>query len=209
LSLLCISPFAVSSRKTVPANDLKEFIAWLKANPDNVTVGTAGQGSITHVCGLVFQNVTGTRLRFVPYRGTAPAMQDLVAGNIDMVISDPVTALPQARAGMIKTYAVATEARLPSAPEIPTAAEAGLPGYLVSLWHGIWLPKGTPADIMAKLNVAVREALADPAARSKFAELGQTIYPPERQNPQALAALQKADIEKWWPIIKAGNLKGD
>ena len=141
LSLICTSPFVITSRKSVPANDLKSFIAWLKANPDNVTVGTAGQGSITHICGLVFQNATGTRLRFVPYRGTAPAMQDLISGQIDMMISDPVGSILYTRSGLIRTYAVAADARLPSAPEVPTVDDAGLPGYHVSLWHGLWLPR--------------------------------------------------------------------
>jgi tripartite-type tricarboxylate transporter receptor subunit TctC len=206
LSLLCIAPFVIVAKKTVPANDLKGFIAWLKANPDR-TVGTAGQGSISHVCGLVFQNVTGTRLQFVPYRGTAPAMQDLVAGQIDMMISDPVTSMPQVRGGNIKIYGVAADTRLPSAPDVPTVDEAGLPGYHVALWHGLWMPRGTPKPIIATLNAAVVGALADPAVRGKLADLGQDIYPRERQTPEALGALQKADIEKWWPIIKAGNIK--
>ena len=154
LSLLCIAPFVVVAKKTVPANDLKEFIAWLKANPDR-TVGTAGQGSISHVCGLIFQNVTGSRLQFVPYRGTAPAMQDLVAGQIDMMISDPVTSMPQVRGGNIKIFGVAADTRLPSAPDVPTVDEAGLPGYHVALWHGLWMPKGTPKPIMTTLNAAV------------------------------------------------------
>ena len=206
LSLLCIAPFVVVAKKTVPANDLKEFIAWLQANP-NRTVGTAGQGSISHVCGLIFQNVTGSRLQFVPYRGTAPAMQDLVAGQIDMMISDPVTSMPQVRGGNIKIFGVAADTRLPSAPDVPTVDEAGLPGYHVALWHGLWMPKGTPKPIMTTLSAAVMGALADPAVRGKLADLGQDIYPRERQTPEALGALQTAEIAKWWPIIKAGNIK--
>ena len=208
LSLLCIAPFVIVAKKTVPASDLKGFIAWLKANPDR-TVGTAGQGSISHVCGLVFQNATGSRLQFVPYRGTAPAMQDLVAGQIDMMISDPVTSMPQVRAGNIKIYSVTANARLASAPDVPTVDEAGLPGYHVALWHGLWMPRGTPKPIMVKLNAAVVDALAEPAMRVKLAELGQEIYPRDRQTPEALGALQKAEIEKWWPIIKDGNIKVD
>ena len=206
LSLLCIAPFVVVAKKAVPASDLKEFIAWLKANPDR-TVGTAGQGSISHVCGLIFQNVTGSRLQFVPYRGTAPAMQDLVAGQIDMMISDPVTSMPQVRGGNIKIFGVAADTRLPSAPDVPTVDEAGLPGYHVALWHGLWMPKGTPKPIMTTLSAAVMGALADPAVRGKLADLGQDIYPPERQTAESLGALQKAEIAKWWPIIKAGNIK--
>jgi tripartite-type tricarboxylate transporter receptor subunit TctC len=206
LTLVCITPFMVVAKKSVPANDLKSFIAWLKDNP-NKTVGTAGQGSISHVCGLIFQNATQTQLQFVPYRGIAPAMQDVVAGQIDMIISDPVATLPQARSGNIKAYAVCASARLPAAPEFPTVDEAGLPGYHVALWHGLWMPKGTPKPILDKLHAAAVEALADPAVRTRLEALGQDIYPRERQTPEALGALQKSEIEKWWPIIKAGNIK--
>ena len=175
LALLCIAPFVVVAKKTVPADDLKGFIAWLKANP-NRTVGTAGQGSISHVCGLVFQNATGARLQFVPYRGTAPAMQDLVAGQIDMMISDPVTSMPQVRGGNIKIYGVCADTRLPSAPDVPTVDEAGLLGYHVALWHGLWMPQGTPKPIIAKLNAAVTDALgraghADQARRARAGDL--------------------------------------
>jgi tripartite-type tricarboxylate transporter receptor subunit TctC len=206
LTLLVETPFVIVAKKTTPATDLKGLIEYLKANPGKA-VGTAGQGSISHVCGLIFQNATGTRQQFVPYRGTAPAMQDLVAGQIDFMISDPVTAVPQARAGNIKLYAVAANARMASAPEFPTVDEAGLPGYHVSLWHGLWMPKGTPKPIMARLNAAVVEILAEPQVRAKLAELGQDIFPRDKQNPEALAAYQKTAIEKWWPIIKDGNIK--
>ncbi len=207
LTLICIAPFVIVARKTMPANDLKELIAWLKANPDKSTMGTAGQGSLGHVCGLIFQDIAGTRLQFVPYRGTAPAMQDLVAGQIDLMISDPVTSMPQVRAGNIKSYGVTADTRLSSAPDIPTVDEAGLHAFHVALWHGLWMPKGTPKAIIAKLNTSVVAALADPAAQAKLAELGQEIYPRARQTPEALGALQRAEIEKWWPIIKAGNIK--
>jgi tripartite-type tricarboxylate transporter receptor subunit TctC len=199
VSLLVISPFVIVAKKTVPPNDLKGLIAWLKENPDKVTIGNAGQGSITHVAGLVFQNATGTRLQSVPYRGTGPAMQDLVAGQI--------TALPQARAGTIKIYGVASDTRLPSAPDVPTVDEAGLPGYHISLWHGFWVPRGAPKPIIERIQAATVDALADPGTRAKLAEAGQEIFPRERQTPEALRTLQKADIEKWWPIIKAGNIK--
>ena len=206
LTLLCITPFMVVSKAGVPAGDLKSFIAWLKANP-NRTVGTAGQGSISHVCGLIFQNATQTQLQFVPYRGIAPAMQDVVAGQIDVIISDPVATLQHVRAGKIKAYAVCANTRLPSAPDLPTVDEAGLPGYHVALWHGLWMPRGTPKPIIDKLHAAAVEALADPAVRSKLEALGQDIYPRDRQTPDALRAQQKSEIEKWWPIIKAGNIK--
>jgi tripartite-type tricarboxylate transporter receptor subunit TctC len=206
VSLLVISPFVITTTNAIPANNLKSLIAHLKANPGR-TVGNAGMGSITHVAGLVFQNMTGTNLQFVPYRGTGPAMQDLVAGQIDMMIGDPITAMPHVRAGKLKIYAVASDTRQPSAPEVPTADEAGLPGYHISLWHGLWVPKGTPKPVVARLHEAVLDALADPATRTKLAQAGQEIFPREQQNPEALRTLQNAEIEKWWPIIKASGFK--
>jgi tripartite-type tricarboxylate transporter receptor subunit TctC len=194
--------------KSIPANDLKGFIAWLKANPDKASEGTAGVGSPQHIFGIQFQNATGTRFQFVHYRGGAPATQDLVAGNIDLVIADQVTALPQIRGGTIKGLAYTGKARLPSAPDIPTAEEAGLPGFVTSVWNAVWAPKGTPKDIVAKLNAAVVEALADDATRQKLAELGQLVVPRERQGVEVLRALHKAEVEKWYPIIKAANIKG-
>jgi len=206
VSLLVISPFVITATKSTPASNLKELIAYLKANPGR-TVGNAGMGSITHVAGLVFQNVTETKLQFVPYRGTGPAMQDLVAGQIDMMIGDPITGLPQVRSGLLKIYGVASNVRLPSAPEVPTVDEAGLPSYHISLWHGLWVPKGTPKPIIAKLQEAVVDALADPATRGKLAQAGQEIFPREQQTAEALRSLQKAEIDKWWPIIKASGFK--
>ena len=206
VSLLVISPFVITTTNAIPANDLKGLIVYLKANPGR-TVGNAGMGSITHVAGLVFQNITGTKLQFVPYRGTGPAMQDLVAGQIDMMIGDPITAMPHVRAGKLKIYAVASDTRLPSAPDVPTADEAGLPGYHISLWHGLWVPRGTPKPVIARLHEAVLDSLADPATMTKLAQAGQEIFPREQQNSAALAALQKAEIEKWWPIIKASGFK--
>jgi tripartite-type tricarboxylate transporter receptor subunit TctC len=158
---------------------------------------------------VLFRNETGTRFQIVPYRGTAPAIQDLVAGQIDMVISDPVVALAQVRAGTIKAYGVTTKTRLTSAPDIPTLEGTGLPGFDISLWHGFWLPKGTPKNITAKLNAAAIEALADPMVRARLADLAQEIFPRDQQTPAALRALQKAEIEKWWPIIKAANIKSE
>jgi tripartite-type tricarboxylate transporter receptor subunit TctC len=206
---LVSNPELVVAKKALPANDLMGLIAWLKANTDKATQGGAGVGGITHVAGLFFQRETATRFQFVPYRGAAPAVQDLVAGQIDMVISDPIAALPQVRAGTIKAYGVTTKTRLFSAPDIPTLDEAGLPGFDVSLWHGLWLPKGTPKNIVAKVNAAVVDALADPMVRARLAELGQKIFARDQQTPEALGAFQKAEIEKWWPIIKAPNIKGE
>jgi tripartite-type tricarboxylate transporter receptor subunit TctC len=209
VALLSTGPFVLTARKTMPANDLKGLIAWLKANPDKATLGHAGTGGLAHIAGVFFQRETGTRFGFVPYRGIAPAIQDLVAGQIDMAISDPVASLPQVRAGTIKAYGVTAKTRLTSAPDIPTLHEAGLPGFDISQWHGLWLPKGTPKSIIAKLNAAVMNALADPAVRARLADLGQEIFPRDRQTPEALGAFQKAEIEKWWPIIKAANIKGE
>jgi tripartite-type tricarboxylate transporter receptor subunit TctC len=206
VSLLVISPFVITSKKDLPATDLKGLIAYLKANPGR-TVGNAGMGSITHVAGLVFQSVTETKLQFVPYRGTGPAMQDLVAGQIDMMIGDPITGMPQVRAGLLKIYGVASDTRLPSAPDVPTVDEAGLPNYHISLWHGLWVPKGTPQPVIAKLHEAVLDALADPATRAKLAQAGQEVFPRERLTPEALRNLQKVEIEKWWPIIRASGFK--
>jgi tripartite-type tricarboxylate transporter receptor subunit TctC len=193
----------------MPANDLKGLIAWLKANPGKATQGSAGVGSIAHVVGLLLQNETGTRFQLVPYRGGAMALQDLVAGHIDLAILDPTTSLAQVRAGRVKAYAVTAASRLSSAPDIPTVDEAGLPGFYASLWQGLWVPKGTPKDIITKLNAAVVAALADPGVRARLADLGQKIFPPNQQTPEALATLQKAEIEKWWPIIKAANIKAE
>jgi tripartite-type tricarboxylate transporter receptor subunit TctC len=206
VSLLTIAPFVIVAKKAAPPDDLRALVAWLKANPGR-TVGNAGQGSITHVAGLVFQKATDTNLQFVPYRGTGPSMKDLVAGQIDMMIADPISALPQARGGTIKIYGVAADIRLSSAPDVPTVDQAGLPGFHMSLWHGLWVPKGTPKPVIDRLHTAILDTLADPATRTKLAEAGQEIFPRERQSPGALAAQQKAEIEKWWPVIKASGFK--
>jgi tripartite-type tricarboxylate transporter receptor subunit TctC len=209
VALLVSNPELVVAKKALPANDVMGLIAWLKANPGKATQGGAGVGGITHVAGVFFQRQTATRFQFVPYRGAAPAVQDLVAGQIDMVISDPIAALPQVRAGTIKAYGVTTKTRLFSAPDIPTLDEAGLPGFNISLWHGLWLPKGAPKNIIARLNAAVMDALADPKVRARLADLAQEIFPLDRQTPEALGTFQRAEIEKWWPIIKAANIKGE
>jgi tripartite-type tricarboxylate transporter receptor subunit TctC len=207
ISLVGSIPTVITAKKAVPASDLKELIAWLKANPNKPSQGVAGVGSTTHILGVLFQKATGTRFQFVPYRGTAPAMQDLVAGNIDLVLSDPISALPQVQARTIKAYAVTAGNRLSIMPDIPTVDEAGLPGFHMMNWYAIFAPKRTPKNIIEKLNAVVVDALGDPTVRARFAEQGVEIFPRDQQTPEALRALQKADIEKWWPIIKAANIK--
>ena len=199
----------IVSRNGIPAKDLKELVAWLRANSDKASQGTAGAGSPQHVAGIYFQKETGTRYRFVPYRGVAPAMQDLVAGQIDFMIDQATNSLPQVRGGKIRAYAVTAKSRLAAAPDTPTVDEAGLPGFYISIWHGLWVPKATPKDIIAKLNSAVVDAVANPTVRQRFADIVQESPPRDQQTPDALGALQKAEIEKWWPIIKAANVKGE
>ena len=193
----------------MPADDLKGLIAWLKANPEKASQGHPGVGSPGHVSGVLFQNISGTRFQFVPYRGGGPAMQDLVAGQIDMMIEPPTAPLPQVRAGTIKVYAVTANSRMAAAPDIPTVDEAGLSGLYLSNWYALFAPKGTPKNVIDRLNAAVGDALADPAVRSRLAEQGQELPTREQQTPAALAALQNAEIEKWWPIIKTANIKGE
>jgi tripartite-type tricarboxylate transporter receptor subunit TctC len=208
VALLSTYPYVLVARKTMPANDLNGLIAWLKANPDKATQGTP-RGGMAHIASLFFQKETGTRFQLVPYRGAAPAIQDLVAGQVDLGFSDPTAALPQMRAGTIKAYGVTTKARLGSAPDVPTLHESGLQGFDVSAWHGLWAPKGTPKNIIAKLNAAAIDALAVPTVRARLADLGQEIFPPDQQTPEALGAFQKAEIEKWWPIIKDAGIKAE
>ena len=205
--LLPSNPMIVVSKSAVPAKNLNEFVGWIKANEGKVSAGTAGAGSATHVAGVYFQNVTGTRFQFVPYRGTGPALQDLVAGQIDFIVDQASNSLQHVRDGKIRAYAVTASARLPSAPDIPPVAEAGLPSLDISVWYGLWAPKGTPKEIIAKLNAAAVQALSEPAVRQRFAELGLDMPPRDRLTPEALAAYQKAEIEKWWPVIKDANIK--
>jgi tripartite-type tricarboxylate transporter receptor subunit TctC len=207
VALLTNNSLLIVAKRSMHANDLKSLIAWLKANPDKALVGTAGVGSPQHVFGVLFQNISSTRFQFVHYRGGVPAMQDLVAGQIDMMITDQVTSLPQVHAGNIKAYALTARNRLAAAPDIPTVDEAGLPEFYASVWNAIWAPKGTPKDVVARLNAAVILALADPAARMRLADLGHQVVPRDEQTPEWLRAFHKAEIEKWWPIIRAAKIK--
>ena len=209
VALLTNNSQLIVGKKTLPANDLKGLVAWLKAKPDQALAGTAGVGSPQHVFGILLQNATSTRVNFVHYRGGAPAMQDLVAGQIDLIVADLTTSLPQVRAGSIKPYAFTGRSRSAAAPDVPTADEAGLSGFYTSVWSAIWAPKGTPEHVVGKLNAAIVEALAAPAIRQRLADLGDQVVPREEQTPERLRALHKAEIEKWWPIIKAANIKGD
>jgi tripartite-type tricarboxylate transporter receptor subunit TctC len=207
IALTSITPWLIAAKYGVPANDLLALIDWLKANPDKASAGTSGAGGPGHIGGVLFQKLSGTHFQFVPYRGMTPAMQDLVSGQIDLMIADPASALPQFRANRIKLFAVTANSRLAAAPDIPTVDEAGLPGFYLAPWHGIWAPKGTARIIVEKLNVAVMDALADPSARQRLIDLGSNPPPPEQQTPEALRAFHKAEIETWWPIIKAANVR--
>ena len=202
-------PLLIAGRKSLPAGDLSGLIAFLKANPDKASEGIAGVGAAGHLAGISFQKETATKFQFVPYRGNAPAMQDLLAGQIDFMIEPSSNFRALIAAGSIKPFAITGKARLASLPAIPTTDEAGLPGFVASLWYGLWVPKDTPKDIVEKLNATIRRVLADPAAVKRFADLGIEISPPDLQTPEALRAFQKAEMDRWWPIIKASNLKAE
>ena len=198
----------IVTKMDVPAKDLKELVAWLKANPDQASAATAGIGSIAHVASVYFQEKTGVALRIVPYRGGAAAVNDVVAGHVTFIF-DQLSAGSAAmyRSGKLKPFAVTAKTRLPSVPDLPTVDEAGIPGLYVSTWYGLWAPKGTPGEIVAKLNAAAAAALAEPVLAKRLADQSSVVPPREQQTPAALGAFQKAEIEKWWPIIKAANIK--
>jgi tripartite-type tricarboxylate transporter receptor subunit TctC len=209
IALIASNPQVILSSNAVPARDLRELIAWLKANPGKATLGHIGVGSTTHIAGLFFQQLTQTRLLLVPYRGAAQGMQDLLSGRLDLFMPQATVALPQADAGTIRAYAVMGRSRLESGPEIPTVDEAGAPGLYLSAWSGLWAPKGTPKPIIRMLNAAAVEALGNASVRARLSELGQDIPPPDQQSPEALGAFQRAEAAKWWPIVKAAGIKGE
>ena len=208
IAQLPANPMLVVSRTTLPAKNLTELVAWIKANP-SATIGTAGVGSGSHISGVYFETLTGTHLQFVPYRGTDPALLDLMAGRIDMMFDQVSEAVQRVHDNQVKAFAVTAKTRLKALPDIPTVDEAGLPGLYINIWYGLWAPKGTPSAIVQKLNAAAMAAMADPAVQKRFADLSLDVPPPEQQSAVALGALQKAEIEKWWPIIKGAGIKAE
>ena len=209
VALVATQPFLIDARKTMPANNLKELVAWLKANGDKTTMGTSGVGSPSHVAGVLMENLLGLHWQMVAYRSAGLATNDLLAGITDIQLDTPAVSLPHVRSGALKAYAVTSKNCLAIAPDIPTTDEAGMPGYYFYFWHAMWAPKGTPKDIVAKLNAAAVAALADPQTRKRLTDLAQEIYPRDQQTPEALYAFQKSEVEKWWPIIKAAGIKAE
>jgi tripartite-type tricarboxylate transporter receptor subunit TctC len=207
VALLPSNPMIVVSKNAVPAKTLQELLAWMKAKPEPVTAGTAGAGSGSHIAGLALGGAAGVKLQYVPYRGTAPALNDLVAGQIDIIVDQLSNSINQVKAGNIRGYAVTDTKRAEQAPDIPTTDEAGLPGFHMTLWSGLWVPKGTPKEAITRLNAAVVEALADPAVKQRLVDLGLEIPERDQLTPEALSTWHKAEAAKWWPIIKAANIK--
>jgi tripartite-type tricarboxylate transporter receptor subunit TctC len=208
IALLSETPVLITARGSLSANDLRQFIAWLKANPGTATEGHAGIGSIGHLVGVLLQKETGTRFHLIPYRGGGPAVQDLLAGHIDFMLNSAPDTLSQVRAGAIKAYAVTAGRRLPALPDVPTVDEAE-PGFHFTQWFGLWGPRGMANDTVEKLNAAVVRGLGSAAVQSKLSDLGQQGFPAAQQTPRGLAALHLAEIEKWWPIIKETNIKAE
>ena len=209
ISLLTATPLLIVGKNDLPAKDGRELIAWLKANPNKASAATVGAGSAAHVCEVYFMQQTGTRFAVVPYRGGAPAMQDIIAGQMDLMCAEASQTLAYVRGGQMKAFAVMAKDRWPAMPDVPTTDEIGAPRMYISFWHGLWVPKGTPEEIVTRLHKAVNESLADPAVRKRLTDLGAVIAPPEQQNPAALAAFHKAEIGKWWPIIKGMDIKAN
>ena len=209
IAMIATNPQMVITRSVVPAQNLKELVQWIKTNQGKIQIGTGGIGSSSHIGGLYFLNRVGVKMDFVPYRGGAPAVQALLAGEIDLYMTQISGAIEHVRAGKLRAYMVTTSKRQAAAPEIPTTDEAGMPGLYTTVWHGIWAPKGTPRDAKFKLNAAIVDTLADPTVRKRFADLGQEIPPVAEQTQRALAVYHKAEIDKWWPLMKAAGIKGE
>ena len=209
VAMITTNPQIIVSKNDVPAKTLKELIGWAKAKGEPMSVGTGGPGTPAHVSGVYFQQQTGAPVQIIHYRGAAPALQDLMAGHIDATFDQAANSLPQVRAARIRAYAVTAPTRLAAAPDIPTVDEAGLPGFYMAVWHAFWVPKGTPRPVVDKLNASVREALQDAEVRRKLADLGQEIMAPEQQSPEALRAHHKAEIDKWWPVIRQAGIRSE
>ena len=206
VGLIATQPFLIVSRKSIPANNLKELIAWIKANPDKATQGNSGIGSPSHVSGILFQKAINSPIQMIPYRGAGESTQAIVSGQIDVLLNTPAVSMAQFKAKQVKVFAVTAPKRLATAPDIPTTDEAGLPGFYFTFWHALWVPKDTPKDVVARLNGALRGALADPEIKNRLTALAQDIFPPEEQAPEALAKFQNAEIQKWWPVIKEAGI---
>jgi tripartite-type tricarboxylate transporter receptor subunit TctC len=207
IGLISINPMLLVAKKALPADDLKSLVAYMKAHPGDAKF--VNQNASAQVGGLLLQKLTGTEVLFVPYRGAGPAMTDLISGQVDLLLVQGAVALPQVRAGTIKALAELSPQRSASMPDIPSAAESGVPGLYIAGWFGFYAPKGTPADVIAKLNAAAVKALADPAVQARFAQLGLDVAAREQQTPEGLAAFQNAEMDKWWPIIKAAGIRGE
>jgi tripartite-type tricarboxylate transporter receptor subunit TctC len=207
ISLLAASPLWILGKSALPPKTASDLIAWLKTRTQPTTFGTVGAGSAGHLCGLFFAQKTGARFQYVPYRGAAPAMQDLMGGQIDLSCLEASATLPNVEAGKFKAFAVMGEQRWPKSPDTPTMIESGVPGLSISFWHGLWAPRGTPQAVVDRLDSAVKSALADPTVRQRLETIGQVIFPVNQQNPAALAAYHKAELDKWWPIIKSAGIK--
>jgi tripartite-type tricarboxylate transporter receptor subunit TctC len=207
VGLISINPQLMVAKKNLPANDLRGLVAWMKANPDKITF--VNQNAAAQVTGVLFERATGQKLQYIPYRGAGPAMTDLLAGQVDLLVVQAAVSLPQIQAGTIKAIANLSPQRSPALPDIPTSDESGVPGLYMSGWFGFFAPKNTPKDVIARLNDAMTQALSDPAVRKRFVELGLDIASTEQQTPAGLATFLRGEIDKWWPIIKGSGVKPD